>query len=586
MITATEARSGKGHTDENFPVASRLIQAQHRGPILAFYRFVRAADDIADHPKLAPDEKLAMLDRLDAALTGRGPADPEAEPLKAALAERGLPPRHALDLLDAFRMDATKLRYADWRELMHYCSLSAMPVGRFVLDVHGESPQTTWPASDAICAALQVINHLQDCANDYRNLDRVYLPLDALSRHGARVEDLGGGEGDRRPEGDDRRSRRALARSSSHDGAPLADLVVGHAARDGDRGDPPPRRQSRDGSEASRSAVREGAPRQGRLRADRARRRRRRASAPAVREARPSSRSRRDAEALMAVAANHAPAPAGADASPALPAAGSSFYLAMRILPRARREAMYAIYAFCRAVDDIADDGGPREPRRAALARWRADIDRLYRGHGDAGDARPRRADRAASGSGARTFTPSSTAWRWTSTPTSARRTGRRSTSTATAWRAPSAGSRCASSASSRRLGDQLAHHLGRALQLTNILRDLDEDAEMGRLYLPREALQNAGIAIDGRAPAAILLEPRIDEACRKVAARAAEHFAEASHIMARCPRRTVRAPRLMEAAYRRILADLNARGFAPPRERVRINKLRLVGALLRYGIV
>jgi squalene synthase HpnC len=189
MITATEARSGKGHTDENFPVA-KLIRARHRGPILAFYRFVRAADDIADHPRLSPDEKLDLLDKLAAALTGRGPADPEAEPLKTALAERGLGPRHALDLVDAFRMDARKGRYADWLDLMHYCSLSAMPVGRFVLDVHGEAPQTTWPASDAICAALQVINHLQDCAADYRTLDRVYLPIDALSRHGARVEDL------------------------------------------------------------------------------------------------------------------------------------------------------------------------------------------------------------------------------------------------------------------------------------------------------------------------------------------------------------------------------------------------------------
>ncbi len=190
MITATEARSGKTHRDENFPVASHFIQARHRAPILAFYRFVRAADDIADHPRLKPQEKLDLLDRLDAALTGRGPSDPEAEPLKHALAERGLSPRHALDLLAAFRMDAEKGRYADWRDLMHYCSLSAMPVGRFVLDVHGEKPQATWPASDAICAALQVINHLQDCAADYRNLDRVYVPLDALAEHGARVEDL------------------------------------------------------------------------------------------------------------------------------------------------------------------------------------------------------------------------------------------------------------------------------------------------------------------------------------------------------------------------------------------------------------
>lgn len=191
MITAAEARSGKSHRDENFPVASRLVRPRHRGPILAFYRFVRAADDVADHPTLAANEKLALLDRLEAALTGRGPADPEAEPLRHALAERGLPPRHALDLLAAFRLDARKSRYADWSELMAYCALSAMPVGRFVLDVHGEDPDTTWPASDAICAALQIINHLQDCGKDYRALDRVYLPLDRLAAHGVAVEALG-----------------------------------------------------------------------------------------------------------------------------------------------------------------------------------------------------------------------------------------------------------------------------------------------------------------------------------------------------------------------------------------------------------
>ncbi|HEX9903608.1 MAG TPA: squalene synthase HpnC [Propylenella sp.] len=189
MITATEARSGKSHRDENFPVASRFLHPRHRAPILAFYRFVRAADDVADHPKLTPDAKLVLLDRLADALTGRGPTDPEAEPLKAALAERGLSARHALDLLDAFRLDATKRRYASWPELMHYCSLSAMPVGRYVLEVHGET-QATWPASDAICAALQVINHLQDCGRDCRDLDRVYIPLDAFQAHGARVEDL------------------------------------------------------------------------------------------------------------------------------------------------------------------------------------------------------------------------------------------------------------------------------------------------------------------------------------------------------------------------------------------------------------
>lgn len=190
MTTATETLSGKTHRDENFPVASWLMSARHRGPILAFYRFVRAADDVADSSMLSMDQKLAMLDGLGDALCGRGPEDPEAEPLRLALRERGLSPRHALDLLDAFRLDARKSRYANWAELMDYCRLSAMPVGRFVLDVHNED-EAIWPASDALCAALQVINHLQDCAEDYRRLDRVYLPQDVLAEHGASIEMLG-----------------------------------------------------------------------------------------------------------------------------------------------------------------------------------------------------------------------------------------------------------------------------------------------------------------------------------------------------------------------------------------------------------
>jgi squalene synthase HpnC len=190
MTTATEALSGKTRRDENFPVASWLLSARHRAPILAFYRFARAADDVADHPTLPPDRKLAMLDGLARALCGGGPRDPEAEPLRLALSERGLAPRHALDLIDAFRLDVRKNRYADWAELMDYCRLSAAPVGRFVLDVHGED-KATWPASDALCAALQMINHLQDCGEDYRRLNRVYLPEDVLAAHGASAEMLG-----------------------------------------------------------------------------------------------------------------------------------------------------------------------------------------------------------------------------------------------------------------------------------------------------------------------------------------------------------------------------------------------------------
>ena len=188
-IAAANSGPSKTHRDENFPVASHLIHPRHRGTILSFYRFARSADDVADAPTLTESEKLAGLDRLEETLIGGSDAAPDALPLRAALAERSLAPTHALDLLTAFRMDVTKLRYRDWDDLIHYCTYSAMPVGRFVLDVHGES-SATWPASDALCAALQVINHLQDCAADYRDLDRVYIPLDAFARHGAEVADL------------------------------------------------------------------------------------------------------------------------------------------------------------------------------------------------------------------------------------------------------------------------------------------------------------------------------------------------------------------------------------------------------------
>ena len=189
MTGAADFASGKGHRDENFPVASLLVRRELRAPILAFYRFARAADDVADHPTATPAEKLAELAHLEAGLRGQVETSAEGGDLHRVLQARGLSDRHALDLLEAFRRDVTKRRYADWAELMDYCRCSASPVGRFVLDVHGES-QALWPANDALCNALQVINHLQDCAEDYRALARVYLPLDVLAGHGTTPEAL------------------------------------------------------------------------------------------------------------------------------------------------------------------------------------------------------------------------------------------------------------------------------------------------------------------------------------------------------------------------------------------------------------
>ena len=188
--SAAELASGKGRKDENFPVASRLVAPKYRAPIMAFYDFARAADDIADNAAASPAEKLERLEAMRAGLMGWGQAEPTAVALHEAIAERGLDRTHALDLLEAFRRDVTKLRYESWEDLISYCRVSAMPVGRFVLDVHGES-KSTWPASDALCAALQVINHLQDCGEDYRDIDRVYLPQDLLAAAGARTEELG-----------------------------------------------------------------------------------------------------------------------------------------------------------------------------------------------------------------------------------------------------------------------------------------------------------------------------------------------------------------------------------------------------------
>jgi len=190
MTNASEWRSGKGHRDENFPVASWIIHPRHRALILSFYNFVRTADDIADHATLSGDEKLGLIDLMEAELLGKGDSQIEAVNLRRALAERGMPPRHALDVLIAFRMDVTKLRYETWDEVIHYCRYSAMPVGRFMLDVHGEDT-STWSALDPLCAALQINNHLQDCGKDFRDLNRVYLPRDALAASGASVEQLG-----------------------------------------------------------------------------------------------------------------------------------------------------------------------------------------------------------------------------------------------------------------------------------------------------------------------------------------------------------------------------------------------------------
>ncbi len=190
LVINVEAWSGKDRADENFPVGSRLIRSDLRPHVHAFYGFARNADDIADSPHLAPEEKLARLDVMEAVLLGRREeGSPSALALRNSLAKTRVTPVHACELLIAFRLDATKRRYANLSELYDYCRYSAAPVGRHVLDLHGE-PHTTHAPSDALCSALQLLNHLQDCAKDLATLDRCYLPEDLLAEFRAGVDDL------------------------------------------------------------------------------------------------------------------------------------------------------------------------------------------------------------------------------------------------------------------------------------------------------------------------------------------------------------------------------------------------------------
>lgn len=191
ILTTADLQSGKDHTGENFPVASFLVRPDCRAPVMAYYRFARAADDIADHPTAGAAEKLRLLGLMRAGLEGgeAGIGDPLAQALGTVCRERGISLAHAHDLLTAFERDCTVDRYQDWAGLIDYCRYSAMPVGRFVLDCHGED-RALWPMNDSLCAALQIINHLQDCAKDYRAIDRVYIPMDSLRAAGVGVEAL------------------------------------------------------------------------------------------------------------------------------------------------------------------------------------------------------------------------------------------------------------------------------------------------------------------------------------------------------------------------------------------------------------
>ncbi len=364
---SVETPSGKWRDGENFPVGSLLIRRDLRVHVHAFYRFARNADDIADNPELCAADKIRRLDRMAAVLDGApGDDSPAAAAMRQSLGATGMTAQHCHDVLRAFRQDAEKRRYRDWDELMEYCRYSASPVGRQLLDLHGES-RDTWPASDALCSALQVLNHLQDCAEDYRLLDRIYLPTDDLAAAGIDVEALtaepsqpGAAPGARHPARPHRGARRRRARAAAtRRGAGFALRMRGHHRAGGaPAAAPAPRRP----------AGRAGRARQNRFRCGFS------ASASAPRDPAVSD------AAFDTVADQLGDAALRQTIRNRVEAAGTSFYWAMRLLPRDRRNGMYAVYAWCREVDDIADGERPAAHKLAALAAWRDEIEALYAG--------------------------------------------------------------------------------------------------------------------------------------------------------------------------------------------------------------
>jgi presqualene diphosphate synthase len=264
-------------------------------------------------------------------------------------------------------------------------------------------------------------------------------------------------------------------------------------------------------------------------------------------------------------------------------ASGSSFYAAMRILPPAQRQAMFQIYSFCRQVDDIADSDGPRPERLAALQLWRDDIAALYQGHPP-----PRLKDYVAS---VRKFDLKQEDFlaivdgMEMDVPQDMRAPDM-ATLDLYCDRVASAVGRLSVRVFGLSEGDGilLAHHLGRALQLTNILRDIDEDAAIGRLYLPREGLLHSGITSTD--PGKVISDPALPNVCASLVAQARRHFEKADEVMRRNPRRVVRAPRIMSKYYRAILELLVARGFAPPRPPVRLNKIARIAIVLSYAFI
>jgi squalene synthase HpnD/squalene synthase HpnC len=537
-IAGSPVPASKGHRDENFPVASRLVAPALRRPILAFYGFVRAADDIADAPDVSAADKLARLDAVARALECGDENVPYVADLLRAQASHHAGLAEARTMLDAFRQDAVKTRYEDWDELLAYCRRSADPVGRFLLRLHGEGEEA-YAASDALSSALQILNHLQDLERDRDALDRIYLPLPWLERAGG-VDAFftPGRAAERRPVLD-----AALDR--------VDDLLARAASLPAEIGD------RRLGAEAAATVtlgrrlsarLRASDPIDGRVALGKADFARAFLRAGRVLVVRPQ----RDDRAVVRGMVKRS---------------GSSFALGMAAAKGERRRAIHAVYAFCRAVDDIADGAAPEAEKRRFLDTWREEIDRLPT-HPVTPVGRELAWARSAYDLPNREF--------------HAMLDGMASDAADRVRLADDAAleryCRCVAGAvgvlAVRIFGaadaDHFATTLGRALQLVNILRDVDEDAAMERVYVPLTRLRSVGLE---DAPArALVADPRFATLCEALSREAEEAFRQADAARSGLDGKALAPALLMQAGYARIFERLRARGWAVRGERPRLS--------------
>lgn len=521
-------------SDENFPVASWLLPRRLRPAIHDFYDFARTADDVADDPDLSATEKRTRLDAMRSRADGFG---------DGAV--------HAHDLLAAFRQDVDQDRYADWDELMAYCRLSAAPVGRFLIGLTGGGARA-WPSSDALCAALQILNHVQDCGDDYRALNRIYLPQDMMQKEGATESDLAASQASPA-------LRRVLdAVLDRVDGLLVAAADVGLFM-------PPDRCLARETTGIHALAVALSA----KLRRD----------DPLAGPVRLSK-----ARALLTFLKG-AFVTTPSSLEPAAGARQSSFYWAMRLMPKRKRDAMFAVYGFCRAVDDIADGDGDVAEKRARLGLWREDALAAFSGGAPnftevralLGPIRDFDLDRG-------DVSDLLDGMTWDAEDT-VRMADRRELEDYCDKVAGSVGHMAWRIFEADPLpGKRVASHLGRALQLTNILRDVAEDARRGRLYLPADLLAAHGI--DAADAVAAVEHPALTTVMDTVAEWAEDHYVQAADAMVACGR-CMRPARVMMAVYRRLLQRLRARRWVwPTAGRPRLSWAEKVYIVLRYGVL